>query len=140
VVVKFWESKLSISVDENTRVEVIIQRTARWLGVDPTFIELSGRMFPGGEKRKLDPEMIIINDTNKINYVKAVISDNLVNNVKWKEFGDDDINMMAIQVGGNIYRINKYLVVKSFKRLLVNKFSDHWPEFYGSDDGICYDD
>jgi hypothetical protein len=48
--------------------------------------------------------------------------------------------MMAIQVGGSIYRINKHLVVKSFKRLLVNRFSEHWPEFYVSDDGICYDD
>jgi hypothetical protein len=47
---------------------------------------------------------------------------------------------MAIQVGGTIYRVNKYLIIKSFKRLLVDKFSDHWPEFYGSDDGLYYDD
>jgi hypothetical protein len=126
--------------DEKVRVEVILQRTARWLELDPVFIELSGRLFPGDVKRKLSLEMVILNDTNKINDVKVVIHENQINNVKWKEFAEDEGNMMAIQVGGNIYQVNKYLVVKSFKRLLVNKFSDHWPEFYGSDDSICYDD
>jgi hypothetical protein len=72
--------------------------------------------------------------------VKVTVHDNQVNNVKWKDYVDDEVNMMAIQVGDNIYRLNKYLLVKSFKRLLVNKFSHHWPEFYGSNDGICYDD
>jgi hypothetical protein len=84
--------------------------------------------------------MMIIDEANKINYVKITICDNQVNGVKWKEFAEDDACMMAIQIGGAVYRVNKYLFVKSFKRLLVNKFSDHWPEFYGSDDGICYDD
>jgi hypothetical protein len=88
----------------------------------------------------LTPDMKVVDERNKINYLKVVLNDNPVNNVSWKEFEEDNIYMMAIQVGGTIYRVNKYLMVKSFKRLLVNSFSDHWPEFYGSDDGICYDD
>jgi hypothetical protein len=40
-----------------------------------------------------------------------------------KEFDEDDNCMMAIQVGGNIYQLNEYLVVKSFKRLLVNNLA-----------------
>jgi hypothetical protein len=63
-----------------------------------------------------------------------------MNNIVWKEYREDGVYMMAIQIGGTIYRVNKYLVVKSFKRLLVDKFNSHWPEFYGSNDGICYDD
>jgi hypothetical protein len=50
--------------------------------VDPAFIELTDRMFPGDVKRKLSPEMIILDKANKINYVKAVIHDNQVNNIK----------------------------------------------------------
>jgi hypothetical protein len=140
VVVKFHESKLTMMVEEGTTVETVIQRIARWLAIGPEYIEFIGRLFPGNVKVSLTPDMIIIDERNKSNYVKVILNENPVNNIKWKEFEEDNIYMMAIQVGGTTYRINKYLMVKLFKRLLVNKFSDHWPEFYGSDDGICYDD
>jgi hypothetical protein len=140
VVVKFHESKLSMMVKEGSKVETVIQRIVRWLAIGQEFIELTGRLFPGDVKRKLTPEMNVIDERNKINYVNVGICEDPVNNIKWKEYAEDDLYMMAIQVGGTIYRVNKYLIVKSFKRLLVNKFNDHSPELYGSDDGICYDD
>jgi hypothetical protein len=140
VVVKFHESKLSMMVREGTMVETVIQRVARWLAIGPEYIELIGRLFPGSVKMLLTPDIIVVDERNKINYVKVLLKNNPVNNVKWKEFDEDNVYMMAIQVGGTTYRINKYLMVNSFKRLLVNSFSNHWPEFYGSDDGICYDD
>jgi hypothetical protein len=43
------------------------------------------------------------NERNKINYVKVVICENQVNNIKWREFAEDELYMMAIQVGGTVY-------------------------------------
>jgi hypothetical protein len=71
-----------MTVDEGTKVEVIFQRAAKWFGIDPGFIELTDRLFPGDVKRRLSLELIILNDMNKINYVKLTICDNQINNVK----------------------------------------------------------
>jgi hypothetical protein len=139
IVVKFFESKLSMIIEGRTTIETVIQRIARWLAVGPEFIELIGRLFPGDVKRILTPDTIMFDERNKIKCVNVKVRDKPVSNIVWKEYNEDDAYMMSIQIGGTIYRVNKYLVVMSFKRLLVDKFNNHWPEFYGSDDGICYD-
>jgi hypothetical protein len=51
IVVKFYESKLSMMVKEDTKIEAVIQRIARWLAIDREFINLYGRLFPDDVKR-----------------------------------------------------------------------------------------
>jgi hypothetical protein len=51
-------------------------RIGRWIGIDPRFIKLNGRLYPGGIKMlNISPDTQVISETNRISVVKLELND-----------------------------------------------------------------
>jgi hypothetical protein len=102
------ETKLSMFVEDDTRMKEVYQRAARWLVIDPMYIELSSRItWEGSKIRNLSPEIIVRNNVNMITYLRLYVPKTQNNNIQGENYVEDDEYMMAIQIDGSIYQANK---------------------------------
>jgi hypothetical protein len=99
-------------------------------------------LIPGGDKiESINPDVITRDEVNVIIYLKMKVHKFQVNNIQRKFFADDEY-MTTIQINDTRFRMNKYMKVKTFKRLIIrsNDYDKQWPEFYNNDNGIYFEE
>jgi hypothetical protein len=83
VVVKFWESKLTIHIEDCTMMDEIYGRAAKWICIIPRVISLSGRLYPGGPKVKnISPNTVARGGGSAITYLKMKVNDTFLYDIR----------------------------------------------------------
>jgi hypothetical protein len=111
-------------------MDQIYSRVAKWIGIIPGVISLSGRFYLGGPKIKnISPNIAARGGVNAITYLKMEVGDVFLHDVKVVHDAVDTEMLARIQV-------------KTFKRIMVyiGNIKNQWPVLYDVGDGTFYSD
>jgi hypothetical protein len=102
ITIKFFESRMFMKIKKGTLMGEIYGRVARWIGVAPGLIRLSGKLNPNGEKvTNIEPNILALDDTNRIALLKLKVQDSIQYNLKVVKNRDDFSQIKRLTVGGS---------------------------------------
>jgi hypothetical protein len=126
----------------NSLIGEIYARIGRWIGIDPSFIKLSGKLYPGGLKVvNINPDTRVINEINRITKVKVELEEQMIHNLKIIVNNDDSSQMKEFMVDNRKFELYKFLKVKTFKRIIIfhSKIVGQWPDLHDTRSGVMFD-